>query len=44
MDFQPPEPADLANVRALNIAFVDALCATTLPDRLIAWILGAALR
>ena len=38
MDFQPPEPADLANVRALNIAFVDALCAKTLPDRLIATI------
>lgn len=38
MDFQPPEPADLANVRALNIAFVDALCAKTLPDRLFATI------
>lgn len=38
MDFQPPEPADLANVRALNTAFVDALCAKTLPDRLLATI------
>ena len=25
MDFQPPETADLANVQALNAAFLDAL-------------------
>lgn len=36
MDFQPPEPADLANVRALNAAFLDALCRQTLPERLLA--------
>lgn len=36
MDFQPPEPADLANVHALNTAFIDALCAKILPARLLA--------
>ena len=34
MDFQPPEPADLANVYALNAAFVDAVRARSLPARL----------
>lgn len=36
MEFQPPEPADLANVRALNAAFLDALRHKTLPRRLLA--------
>lgn len=35
MDFQPPERVDLANVQALNAAFLDALRARTLPDRLL---------
>lgn len=35
MDFQPPETADLANVQALNAAFLDALRDETLPDRLL---------
>lgn len=35
MDFQPPEPADLANVHALNTAFIDALCTKSLPRRLL---------
>lgn len=34
MDFQPPDPADLANVYALNAAFLDALRTKTAPDRL----------
>lgn len=35
MDFQPPDPADLANVHALNGAFIDCVSNRAVPEALL---------